>query len=84
MVKNIIPEMKNIPEGINSRLDDTEEWIRYLEDRVLEIKLNRKKTFKEMKDRLRELRDNIKCINIHTVRSQKEVGGTENTPEKKK
>lgn len=27
--------MKNIQEGINSRLDDAEEWISDLEDRVL-------------------------------------------------
>ena len=35
--KNIITEMKNTLEGINSRLNDTEEWIRELEDRVAEI-----------------------------------------------
>ena len=32
-----ITEMKNTLEGINSRLDDTEEWISKLEDRILEI-----------------------------------------------
>ena len=30
-------EIKNTLERINSRLDDTEEWISKLEDRVLEI-----------------------------------------------
>ena len=29
--------MKNTLEGINSRLDDTEEWIRELEDGIVEI-----------------------------------------------
>ena len=33
----IIIERKNTLEGINSRLNDTEEWIRKLEDRVVEI-----------------------------------------------
>ena len=30
-------EIKNIPEEINSRLDNTEEWIRELEEKVREI-----------------------------------------------
>ena len=30
--KNIVTEIKNTLEGINSRLDDTEEWIHKLED----------------------------------------------------
>ena len=29
--------MKNTLEGINSRLDDAEEWISDLEDRIVEI-----------------------------------------------
>ena len=28
---------KNTPEGINSRLDDTKEWLNNLEDRIVEI-----------------------------------------------
>ena len=34
---SIINEKKNIPEGINNRLNDIEEWIRELEDRVVKI-----------------------------------------------
>ena len=34
---NIKTEMKNKLEEINSRLNNTEEWISNLEDRVLEI-----------------------------------------------
>ena len=41
-MKNTITEIKNIQEGSNSRIDDTEEWISELEDRRVEIKLNRK------------------------------------------
>ena len=41
-LKYAITEIKNIPEGSNSRIDDTEEWISELEDRRVEIKLNRK------------------------------------------
>ena len=32
-----ISEIKNVLEGINSRLNDTEKWISELEDRVMEI-----------------------------------------------
>ena len=41
-MKNTITEIKNIQEGSNNRIDDTEEWISELEDRRVEIKLNRK------------------------------------------
>ena len=34
---NTIMETKNTLEGINSRLNDTKEWIRELEERELEI-----------------------------------------------
>ena len=36
-MKNTITEMTNTLEGINSRLDDTEEWISELEDGIVEI-----------------------------------------------
>ena len=35
--KNIIIEIKNTLEGINRRLEDTEEWISKPEDTVVEI-----------------------------------------------
>ena len=34
---NIITEMKNTLEGINSRITKAEEWINGLEDRMVEI-----------------------------------------------
>ena len=36
-MKNKITEMKNTRKGINSRLNDTEEWICKPEDRVVEV-----------------------------------------------
>ena len=36
MLKDTTAEMKNTVEKINSRLEDSEEWIRDLEDRVVE------------------------------------------------
>ena len=35
-MKNIINEIKNIPDGKNSRLEAAEEWISNLEDKVME------------------------------------------------
>ena len=36
-MKNTVTEMKKTLEGINSRINESEEWISVLEDRVLEI-----------------------------------------------
>ena len=67
-IKNIITEMKNALEGINSRLNDTEEWISELEDRLVEITdAEQKKRMKRNEDSLRDLWDNIKCTNIHVI-----------------
>ena len=58
--------MKNTLEGINSRLNEAEEWISELEDRVVETTATKKK--KEWnEDSLRDLWDNIKCANIHII-----------------
>ena len=35
--KSTIIKLRNTLEGLNSRLDDTEEWIRELEDKALEL-----------------------------------------------
>ena len=35
--------MKNTLEGINSTLNETEEWVSNLEDRLVDINQNRKK-----------------------------------------
>ena len=52
-MNNTITEMKNTLEGINSRVTEAEEWIRDLEDRMLEftaVEQNKEKR-NENKDR---------------------------------
>ena len=36
-MKNTILEMRNMLEGLNSRVDDTEKWISKLDERLEEI-----------------------------------------------
>ena len=62
-MKNTITEIKNTLEGINSRLDDTEELISKLDDRVMEItqaEQRKGKGILKNKDSLRDLWDNIR------------------------
>ena len=68
-MNNIITEMKNTLEGINSRINEAEEWISELEDRMVEIttvEQNKEKRRKRNEDSLRDLWD-IKCTNIHII-----------------
>ena len=63
-------KLKNILEGINSRISETEEWISELEDKMVEItseEQNKVKRMKRTEDSLRDVWDNIKCTNIHIV-----------------
>ena len=63
---NTITEIKNILEGINSRIFETER-ISELKDKMVEItseEQNIVKRMKRTKDSLRDLWDNIKCTNI--------------------
>ena len=61
-------EMNNILEGINSRLTEAEEWINYLEDRMVDITATEQNVEKRMKrNSLRDLWNNIKCMNIHII-----------------
>ena len=65
--KNIITEIKNTLEGINSRISEAEERISELEDKMVEItseEQNKVKRMKRTEDSLRDVWDNIKCINI--------------------
>ena len=67
IMNNTIYEIKNSLEGINSRITEAEEWIRYLEDKMVEIttaEQNKEKRMKRLHDSLRDLWDNIKCTNI--------------------
>ena len=67
---NTIAEIKNTPEGINSRISEAEEWISELEDQMVKITSKGQNKVKRMKrtgDGLRDLCDNIKCINIQII-----------------
>ena len=63
--------MKNTLEGINSRITEAEEWIRDLEDRMVEftaMEQNKEKIMKRNEDSLRDLWDNAKWNNILIIR----------------
>ena len=69
-MNNTITEMKNTPEGINSRITEAEEGISDLEDRMVEItaiEQNKEKRMKRNEDSLRDLWENIKCTNIRII-----------------
>ena len=69
-MKNTITEMKNTLEGINSRITEVEERVSDLEDRMVEftaMEQNKEKRKKRNEDSLRDLWDNIKCINIRII-----------------
>ena len=69
-MNNIITEMKNTLEGINSRVTEAEEQTSELEDRAVEItamEQNKEKRMKTNEDSLRDLLDNIKHTNIHII-----------------
>ena len=62
-MNNKINEIKNTLEGINSRINEAEEWISDLEDKTVEIttaEKNKEKRMKRIEDSLRHLWDNIK------------------------
>ena len=68
--KNTINEKRNTLEGINSRLDEAENQVSDLEDKVEEnIQLERaaKRKKKKKKDSLREPWDNVKQNNMHIL-----------------
>ena len=80
MMNNIINEIKNSLEGINSSITEAEEWIRDLEDKIVEItttEQNKEKRMKRIEDSLRDLWDSIKCTNIR-------ITGVPEEEEKKK
>ena len=72
--KNDTITEKNTLEGIDSRITEKEEWIRGLEDIMLEIiedmmlEKDKAKTIKRNENHLQELFDNIKYTNIIIIR----------------
>ena len=66
-MQNTITEIKSSLEAANSRIQETEEPISKVEDRLVEItdaEQKREKRFKTIKESLRELWNNVKCTNI--------------------
>ena len=66
-MNNTITEIKNTLEGINRGITEAEEWIRDLEDRMVEFtaaEQNKEKRMKRNEDSLRDLWDNGKRTNI--------------------
>ena len=66
-MKNIINEIKNTLEGINSRIMEAEKRTRDLEDKTVEITTteeNKEIRMKRIEDGLRDLWDNTKHTNI--------------------
>ena len=70
-----LTEIKNTPEGINSRISEAEKRIGELEDKMLKINSEEKNKVKRMKraeDGLRDLWYHIKCTNIQIIGVQEE------------
>ena len=70
MINNIITEIKNTLEGINSRITEAEKQISELEDKKLEItarEQNKEKRMKRIEDSLRDYWDNIKHTNMQNI-----------------
>ena len=70
-----ITEIRNILEGINSRISEGEERISEMEDKMVEItseEQNKVKRMKRTEDSLRDFCDNIKHTNIQIIRVPEE------------
>ena len=72
---NTITEIKNTLEGINSRTFEAEGQISELGDKIVGITFeehNKLKRMKRTEDSLRDLWENIKCINIRILQVPEE------------
>ena len=70
-MQNTITETKNSLEAANSRIQEAEEWISEVEDRLVEImdvEQKREQSLETNEESLRELWDNIKHTNIPIIR----------------
>ena len=64
-MNNSITEVKNTLEGNNSRINEAEERISEVKDRMVEINKAQRKKKKELKeDKFRDFWDNVKLPNI--------------------
>ena len=69
-MNNAITEIKNTLEGNNSRITVAEDRISEVEDRMVEIneaERKKEKRIKRNEDNLRDLWDNVKCLNIQIM-----------------
>ena len=75
IMNNAITEIKNTLEGTNSRITEAEERVSEVEDRMVEIneaERNKEKRIKRNEDKLRDLWDNVKCLNIRIIGGSEE------------
>ena len=78
VMNNTINEIKNSLQGTNSGITEAEEWISYLEDKIVEItnaQQNKEKRVKRIEDSLRDLWDNFKHTNIQNIGVPEEEEG---------
>ena len=61
-MNNTIIEIKNSPEGINSRKIESEERISDPEDKIVEITTAEQNKEKRIEDNLRDLWDNLNAL----------------------
>ena len=69
-MENTISELKNTVERIKSRLDEAEDWISKLEDKVdnnTQNEQEKKKRLRKNEEAIREMQNNMKCNNIHII-----------------
>ena len=69
-MQNTKTEIKNSLEATNSRIQEAEEQISKVEDRLMEttdVEQKREKRLKTNEKSLRELWDNMKCTNIRII-----------------
>ena len=69
-MNNATNEVKNTPEGTNSRIMEAEDRISEIEDRMVEInesERKKEKLIKRNKDNFRDLWDNVKRPNIRII-----------------
>ena len=69
-MNNAITEIKSTLEGTNSRITEAEDRLSEVEDRMEEIneaEWEKEKRIKRNEDILRDLWDNVKCLNIQII-----------------
>ena len=87
-MKNAISELKNTVKGKKSRLDEAEDWISELEDKVeknTQKEQEKEKRLRKNEEAIREMQDNMKRNNIRiigTPKEKEEEQGIENLFEK--